>query len=149
MGHLAHMKNQFLSINTSAKSYDHIVYERDNTLSLIIFVKYWMVLIVKTNSHVTQGCFVPSLAEMGPCSGSGDKGCRPTFLKTYLNPKDALWQVWLKLVQWFWKNAAVVFKSLKQVVTPLSNARQQVLVSQVLGDDHNKGLARVTVGVAR
>ena len=25
-----------------------------------------MVLIVKTNSHVTQGCFVPSLAEMGP-----------------------------------------------------------------------------------
>ena len=40
-------------------------------------------------------------------------------------------------------------KSLKQVVTaPLLNARQQMWVSWVLGDDHYKGLAHVTVGVA-
>ena len=39
---------------------------------------------------------------------------------------------------------------LKQVVTtPLSNARQQVLVSRFLGDDHYKELTRVTVGVER
>ena len=37
-------------------------------------------------------------------------------------------------------------KSLKQVVSaPLLNARHQVWVSQFLGDDHYKGLARVTV----
>ena len=38
--------------------------------------------------------------------------------------------------------------SLKQVVTAsLTNARKQVLVSRVLGDDHYKEQARVTVGV--
>ena len=38
---------------------------------------------------------------------------------------------------------------LKQVVTaPLPNARQQVRVSRVLGDDHYKGLVHITVGVA-
>ena len=38
----------------------------------------------------------------------------------------------------------------KQVVTcPLLNARQQVWVSHVLGDDHYKRKPRVTVGVAR
>ena len=41
-------------------------------------------------------------------------------------------------------------KMLKRVETaPLPNARQQVLVSRVLEDDHYKGLDRVTVGVAR
>ena len=41
-------------------------------------------------------------------------------------------------------------KSLKQVVTVrLPNARQQVRVSANLGNNHYKGLARVTVGVAR
>ena len=41
-------------------------------------------------------------------------------------------------------------KSEKQVVTaPLLNARQQVRVLRVLGDDHNKRMSRVTVGVAR
>ena len=40
-------------------------------------------------------------------------------------------------------------KSLEQVVTaPLPNAQQQVWVSRVLGDDHYKGLACVTVDVA-
>ena len=39
-------------------------------------------------------------------------------------------------------------KSLKQLATaPLPKAQQQV--TRVLGDDHYKGLARVTVGVAR
>ena len=39
-------------------------------------------------------------------------------------------------------------KSLKQVVTaPLPNAPQQICVSRVLGEDHFKGLVRVTVGV--
>ena len=39
--------------------------------------------------------------------------------------------------------------SFKQVVTaPLPNARQQEWMSRVLGDDHYKGWARVTVGVA-
>ena len=41
-------------------------------------------------------------------------------------------------------------KSFKQVVTgPLPNARQQVRLSRVLGDDHYKRMTRVTVGVAR
>ena len=41
-------------------------------------------------------------------------------------------------------------KCIKQVViAPLPNARQQVWVSRVLGDDHYKGLARVKVGIAR
>ena len=35
------------------------------------------------------------------------------------------------------------------LTAPLLNARKQVWVSQVLGDDHYKGLARITVGVAR
>ena len=40
--------------------------------------------------------------------------------------------------------------SLKQVVTAsLPNARQQVRVSRVLGNDHYKGLTLVTVGMAR
>ena len=40
--------------------------------------------------------------------------------------------------------------SFKQVVTaPLPNARQQEWVSRVLGDDHYKGLARVTVDVVK
>ena len=39
--------------------------------------------------------------------------------------------------------------SFKLVVTALlPNARQQEWVSRVLGDDHYKGLARITVGVA-
>ena len=39
--------------------------------------------------------------------------------------------------------------SLIQVVrVPISNAWQQQWVSQVLGNDHYKGLARITVGVA-
>ena len=37
----------------------------------------------------------------------------------------------------------------KVVTASLPNVRQQVRVSRVLGDDHNKGLACVTVGVAR
>ena len=41
-------------------------------------------------------------------------------------------------------------QSLKQVVTaPLPNLQQQMQVPWVLGDDHYKGLARATVGVAR
>ena len=41
-------------------------------------------------------------------------------------------------------------KSVKQVVTaPLPNARQQVWVSWILEDGQFKGLAHVTVGVAR
>ena len=41
-------------------------------------------------------------------------------------------------------------KSKKQLVTaPLLNARQQVWVSRVLGDDHYKRMSRVTVGLAR
>ena len=41
-------------------------------------------------------------------------------------------------------------KSLKQVVTaPLPNARKQVWVLRLLADDHYKGLALVTVSVAR
>ena len=40
--------------------------------------------------------------------------------------------------------------NVRQVVTaPLPNARQQVCVSRFLGDDHYKGLVRVTVDVAR
>ena len=41
-------------------------------------------------------------------------------------------------------------KSLKQVATsPLLNARQEVWMSRVLGEDHDKGLARVRVDAAR
>ena len=41
-------------------------------------------------------------------------------------------------------------KSLKQAVTvPLPNARHEVWVSRVLGDDRYKRMPRVTVGVAR
>ena len=41
-------------------------------------------------------------------------------------------------------------KSLKQVMTaPLPNAQQKVWVSQVIGDDHYKGLAGVKVAVTR
>ena len=41
-------------------------------------------------------------------------------------------------------------KSLKQIATSSHpNARQQVWVSRVLGDDYYKGFARVTVVVAR
>ena len=40
-------------------------------------------------------------------------------------------------------------KSKEQVVTaPLPNARRKVRVSRILGDDHNKRMPRVTVGVA-
>ena len=41
-------------------------------------------------------------------------------------------------------------KSLKQIVTaPLPNTRHKVKVSCVLGEDHYKGMSRVTVAVAR
>ena len=47
--------------------------------------------------------------------------------------------------------SAVKLKVIKKqvVLLPLPNFRQQVWVSQILGDDHYKGLVRITEGVAR
>ena len=81
-------------------------------------------LIWKTWIPFTHGCFVPRLVETGQVHGSGEEDfwiswmyfryfliISPWKYGEALNlnklesssPKDALCQVWLKLVQWFWR----------------------------------------------
>ena len=68
MGNIAHLRNQFKSINTFAQSNDYIIsliLERKKTHHLLF--DYWTVLICKTWVPFNQGWFVPkSLAEIGP-----------------------------------------------------------------------------------
>ena len=75
----------------------------------------------------TQGCFVPSLVEIGPVVPQEDfKLFRCIFCTSLLSPlakgmaiqvnwleppspKDAFCQVWLKLAQWFWRRRFLNF----------------------------------------
>ena len=67
MDHIVHLRNQFKSINTFEKSYDHnltlIRSEGKKTLSTLLRIE-WS-LFVKNLSFFTQGCFMPSLVEIG------------------------------------------------------------------------------------
>ena len=88
----------------------------------------WSPSLKQTRIPFSQGCFVPSLIEIGPVVlekkifkfrqcifaiswlSPLEKG-----MALYLNqlefpsPKDALCQVWLKLAQWFWKGRFLNF----------------------------------------
>ena len=91
MGHIAHLRNQFKSINTFAQSYDYIITliwrEKndhllfDNWMPLISKNKKTYFVIFRNNLPLekevvlylkkkwipfTQGCFVPKLVEIGP-----------------------------------------------------------------------------------
>ena len=116
------LRNQFKSINIFDKSYDYIItLIRRDTVYLLF--DNWMVLICKTSSFFTQGCFRPSLVENGHVvlEKKNFKFLQYIFsllcnylplensMALYLNklefpsPKDALCQVRLKLVMWFWR----------------------------------------------
>ena len=57
---------------------------------------------LKTSSH--NDAFYQNLAEIGPVVSPLGKG-RVLRLNKFESPspKDALWEAWLKLAQWFWR----------------------------------------------
>ena len=63
MGHIAHLRNQFKSINTFAQSYDHItlIWGKKNNHLLL---DQWMLLICTTWVSFTKGCLCQ--VEIGP-----------------------------------------------------------------------------------
>ena len=62
MGHIAHQRNLFKSINTFELSYDYII-----TLKPIIsYLTIEWSLFVKPCLSFMYGCFVSSLGEIGP-----------------------------------------------------------------------------------
>ena len=89
--------------------------------TIIYFIKLNGSSFKQTWTPFTQGCFVPSLVEIGPVVPQEDfKLCQCIFCTSLLSPlgkgmalqvnwleppspKDAFCQVWLKLAQWFWR----------------------------------------------
>ena len=119
MGHIAHLKKQFKSINT----YDYIITlinrRKKNIIKLMRI--YWFFIWRNLNPYHPR-MFVQRLIEIG--SVVLEKKILKFRLcifsiKNYLllekgralhlnklespSPKDALCQVWLKLAQWFWR----------------------------------------------
>ena len=114
MGHIAHLRKQFKSINT----YDYIIMLIKRRKKIHVMITYCFF-----NWILTPGCFVPKLVEIGSVvlekrfffisSMYFRQFCNNLPLEIgwvlHLNklgspsPKDALWQVWLKLAQWFWR----------------------------------------------
>ena len=108
MDHIAHLRNQFKSINTFVQSYD-----LERSKHHLIFIIKWSLFV-----SFTQGCFLPSLVESDPMVLQKNifrfrqclfrnylppwKQALPFSLES-LAPKDTLCRVWLKLAQWFWK----------------------------------------------
>ena len=118
MGHIAHLRNQFKSKNMTV-SYHWL---EENTHSFVRIE--WILFFILPNLKIpfTKGCFMPRLIEIGPVILERKifKFC-PSILLFRCNlplekpmalglnksespsPKDALSQVWLKLVKWFWR----------------------------------------------
>ena len=118
MGHIAHLRKQFKSLN----KYDYIItlIQRIMKKTLWEFIGY---SFEQTWIPFTQGCFVPRLVEIGPMVLEKKilkiRECVFSLFHNYLPlekggalhlnkfesppPKDALCQVWLKLTQWFWR----------------------------------------------
>ena len=116
MGHIAHPRNQFKSINT----YDYIItlIKRKNTL--LTLWEFICSSFEETWNSFTQQCFVPRLVEIGLVvleESNFSRQCifaihnylplekgRVLLLNKLESPslKGALCHVWLKLSQWFW-----------------------------------------------
>ena len=62
MGHIAHLRKQFKSINTYGYTITLIKRGKKQTLSLYLYGSSFE----QTGIPFTQGCFVPSLVEIGP-----------------------------------------------------------------------------------
>ena len=64
MGHIAHLRKQFKSINT----YDYIItlIKRRKKKTLLTLWEFTFSSFEETWIPFTQGCFVPSLVEIGP-----------------------------------------------------------------------------------
>ena len=86
MGHIAHLRKQFISINT----YDYIwLYHNidlENKIHIISFMTIQWFKFSFDQTWISQGCGALHFNKLESPS-----------------PKDALCQVWLKLAQWFWK----------------------------------------------
>ena len=63
MGHIAHLRKQFKSINT----YDYIITMiKGRKINIIIFMRIKWFFFEQTWIPFTQGCFEPSMVEIGP-----------------------------------------------------------------------------------
>ena len=125
MGHIAHLRKQFKSINT----YDYIItLIRRRKKPFLTLWEFIGSSFEETWIPYTQGCFVPRLFEIGPVVLEKKifKFCQCILLfRKYLLlekgrglhliklesplPKDGLCQVWLKLAQWFWRRKFFIF----------------------------------------
>ena len=151
MGQIAHLRKQFKLINT----YDYIItlIKRRKKNPIIYFIRIeWPFLLIKLNPHHTRMHCV-NLVENGPVIlekkitqfikgifnisklSSLRKGRAVHLNKLdFPSPKDALCQVWLKLVPWFMRRRFLNFVNvfslhvliflfispLKRVTIPLS-----------------------------
>ena len=99
MGHIAHLRKQFQSINT----YDYIITlikRRKN--NIIHFMRiYWFIIWRNLNPlHPRMPCAKLLFRNYLPFEKSG---ALHLIKIESPSPKDALCQVWLKLAQWFWR----------------------------------------------
>ena len=115
MGHIAHLRKQFKSINT----YDYIItLIMRRKQNIFNFMRINWIFIWRNLNPLHRRSFVPSLVDFWPC-GSGVEDfwilsmyfCYFVIISPWKragalicsSPKDALCQVWLKLAQWFWR----------------------------------------------
>ena len=119
MGHTAHWRKQFKSIDTYDYTITLIKRRKKTFLTLLEFIGS---SFEETWIPFTQGCLVPNLVEIGPVVWRRrffnfvnvfslfrnylpfEKGGALHLIKIESpSPKDALCQVWLKLAHWFWR----------------------------------------------
>ena len=126
MGHIAHLRKQFKSINT----YDYIITlikRRKNNIIYFMRIFCFFIWRILNSPHQRMLC-----AKIGWNwrSGSGEENfwISSMYLHYFviispwkragpfnwtimnpLSPEDALYQVWLKLACWFWRRRFLVF----------------------------------------
>ena len=115
MSHIAHMRNKFKSMNTFEQSY---IDYKDTIISFFVwslFVKPWIPI------HPKKDCLKKGvtlhLNKFSPLhprmlyskfgwnwrSGFGQEDFLNFIKLEFPSPKGALYQVWLKSAQWFWR----------------------------------------------
>ena len=124
-GHIAHLRNQFKSTHDYIIS---LIKRRKYPLFSLWKLKGYCSSFDQTWIPFTQGCFVPSLIEIGPVILEKKifkfrqfillfrshlplkKGIALHLNKhEYSSPKDALYQIWLNLAQWILKFHQCIF----------------------------------------